>query len=480
VRPALICLLGAGFVQAQIDWPSLGGDSQRTGWEKSDTRITRENVKDFELVLKRKFAYPRTGPRSLSPPVIVGLLISYRGFKELAFVADDSDTIWSVDADLNRVFWKRQFASGKAKSTCASMPALVPPVHFGRRQAAGEHRRPAIPGNGFGEVRPVFAVSSDGKLHKLNTSDGTDLTPPLDFLPPNVKAASLAIHDGTIYASSAPGCGGSQSGIWAIDLTVPDPRAVSFTWKGPSYGGPAFGNDGTVYLPTAPNTIQSFTPNDLKPKDVLTLPEDHPLRVAAGLNAPTPVVFEFDGADLIVSSTGDGRLFIVDNKSFGGDDHKTPLFETSPLAAPGGGVWGGLSSWKGPDGKLWVFAPVWGKLNPDLKTGRTNGPVTNGAIVAFTVEEHDGKPILAPAWVSRDMRSPVPPVTTSGAVFALSPSGAHATLYGLDAETGEEVYSSGNQVASPGALTGLTVCNGRVYFATADGTLYAFGVHLEI
>lgn len=203
------------------------------------------------------------------------------------------------------------------------------------------------------------------------------------------------------------------------------------------------------------------------------------------MNAPTPVVFEFNGADLIVSSTGDGRLFIVDNKSFGGDDHKTPLFETAPLAAPGGGVWGGLSSWKAPDGKLWVFAPVWGKLNPDLKTGKTNGPVTNGAVVAFTVEEHDGKPVLTPGWVSRDLQSPVPPVATSGAVFALSSGAAPkhsspAILYGLDARTGEELYSSGNQVTTPGTLTGLTVSNGRVYFATADGTLYAFGVHLEI
>ena len=480
-----ISIACSALTQAQIDWPSFGGDSQRTGWEKSDTRITRDKVKNFELVLKRKFPYARTGPRSLTPPVIVGMLISYRGFKELAFVADDSGTVWSVDADLNRVFWKRQFDGPKhARSACAqtiaSMPALVPPVVFGRR-AAGEHRRPAIPGNKFGEVRPVFAVSSDGKLHKLNTSDGSDLTPALDFLPAGIAASPLTIHDGTIYASSAAGCGNSLSGIWAIDLTVPDPKVVSFTWEGPSangIGGPAFGNDGTVYLQIAPNAIQSFSPNDLKPQERLTLAADHP-KAAAGLNAPTPVVFEFNGADLIVSSTSDGRLFIVDNKSFGGDDHKTPLFETPPLTAPGGGVWGGLSSWKGTDGKLWVFAPVWGKLNPDLKTGKANGPIINGAIVAFTVEEHDGKPVLTAAWVSPDMRSPVPPVMTSGAVFALSTAG-HATLYGLDAETGEQLYSSGNQVMAPGALTGLTVSNGRVYFATADGTLYAFGVHLEI
>jgi outer membrane protein assembly factor BamB len=484
-------------MEAQIDWPSFGGDSQRTGWERSDTRITRENVKDFELVLKRKFPGPHAGPLSLTPPVIVGLLISYRGFKELAFAADGSDTIWSVDADLNRVFWKRQFEPKKTKArafacdqTVATMPTLVPPVIFGKR-AAGGHRRPALPGNDFGEVRPVFAVSNDGKLHKLNTSDGSDLSAPLDFLPANVRASALTIHDGTIYASSASGCGGAQSGIWAVDLTVPDPKAVSFTWQGTAYGlgGPAFGNDGTVYLRTSLDTIQSFTPNDLKPKERLTFPENPSGKTPAGYNATTPVVLDSNGRDLIVSSTSDGRLFILDDKSFGRDDHKTQLSQTAPLAAAGG-IWGGLAGWKDPDGKLWVFAPVWGKLNPDLKPARTNGPVTNGAIVAFKVEEQHGMPVLTPAWVSRDMRSPVPPVTTSGAVFALSagayssdgqPKGpSHATLIGLDAQTGEEIYSTGNAVTAPGALTGLTVSNGRVYFATADGTLYAFGIRLEI
>jgi len=125
----LISFAGAGVMEAQIDWPSFGGDSQRTGWERSDTRITRENVKDFELVLKRKIAGPHAGPRSLTPPVIVGLLISYRGFKELAFAADGSDTIWSVDADLNRVFWKRQFEPEKARAgaaVCAQTVATMP------------------------------------------------------------------------------------------------------------------------------------------------------------------------------------------------------------------------------------------------------------------------------------------------------------------------------------------------------------------
>ena len=68
-----------------VDWPSYGGDARRTGWEKSDVRITRDNVKDFQLVLKRKLDNQQTGQYALTPPVVVGLLISYHGLQGTRF-----------------------------------------------------------------------------------------------------------------------------------------------------------------------------------------------------------------------------------------------------------------------------------------------------------------------------------------------------------------------------------------------------------
>src|SRR2546430_15669109 len=91
-------LLFAGLASPQgrpIDWPSYGGNAQRTGWEKSDIRITRDNVKDFQLVLKKKL-----DDEYLTPPSVIGLLISYRGFKELAMVAGGNNNVWAIDADL--------------------------------------------------------------------------------------------------------------------------------------------------------------------------------------------------------------------------------------------------------------------------------------------------------------------------------------------------------------------------------------------
>jgi len=97
--------------------------------------------------------------------------------------------------------------------------------------------------------------------------------------------------------------------------------------------------------------------------------------------------------------------------------------------------------------------------------------------------------VLTPAWVSRDMSFPQPPVVANGVVFALSSgefnrqmspkNGTHATLYALDAASGKELYSSRNLVTAPAALTGMTVANGRVYFGTIDGTFYTFGIYME-
>ena len=54
---AIISLACTAMANGQVamDWPTIGGDAQRTGWAKADGLITKENVKDFQLVLKRKF-----------------------------------------------------------------------------------------------------------------------------------------------------------------------------------------------------------------------------------------------------------------------------------------------------------------------------------------------------------------------------------------------------------------------------------------
>jgi len=109
-----------------------------------------------------------------------------------------------------------------------------------------------------------------------------------------------------------------------------------------------------------------------------------------------------------------------------------------------------------------------------------------------------GKPVLTPAWISRDMYMAEPPVVANGIVFTYGSGesttqrwaepghvggaqgriqeSTHAIVYALDAQTGKELWSSGDQIASWNHFSGLTVANGRVYIGTYDGMLYCFGV----
>jgi hypothetical protein len=216
------------------------------------------------------------------------------------------------------------------------------------------------------------------------------------------------------------------------------------------------------------------------------------------MNVPSPVVFSYKNHDLVVTAAHDGRLYLLDAAS------SSMLYRTPSIAVADNsadrGVWGSISSWEDSDGTRWVLAPVWGPLHSDVKPPISNGSAPNGSVVAFKVEEQGGKPVLLPAWVSRDLNSPMPPVISSGVVFALSageftrqtresggsftieerPKGStHATLYALDGRTGRELYSSRNVVTTPASLTGLTAANGRFYFGGIDGTVYAFGMYME-
>ena len=128
-----------------------------------------------------------------------------------------------------------------------------------------------------------------------------------------------------------------------------------------------------------------------------------------------------------------------------------------------GDLTGGLSSWL--DGETrWVLATAGG---------------ASGNVVAFKLEDQGGKPTLVKQWSSASMARPVPPVIANGVVFALENGGSHATLHALDGTTGTQLWSTGNQVTAAGNQTGLTIANGRVYFATVDGTVWAFGMPLE-
>lgn len=478
---SLLVVMSAGVALPQgrpVDWPSHGGDARRSGWEKSDIRITKENVKDFKLLYKRKFEGP-SGPHSLTPPAIVGLLISYKGFKELGFVSGSNGDLWSLDVDINRMFWQTKHEAAKGSGVCgalAATPALTPPAVFGRRPGgsapagapAARQLPPRLGGGGFGGARPIWVVDGKGKMRQVNTADGSDMFPAIDFVPAGARTASVLMADNTLYALTSGACGGTADGLYAMDLTQPEPTVKSIPLVGGAAGF-AVGNDSTLYIQTAAG-LHMLDGKTLAKKGLLN--DVQSAKGMPDLNSTTPLVFDAKGKDYVVSAGKDGSLYLA---APDGTLHS----KTAPLATSKGGVWGGLATWEDTDGTRWLAAPVWGAVNPDLKVPASNGSAPNGSVVAFKVEDNAGKLTLVPAWASRDLKSPVAPVVTSGVVFALSTSGK-AQLIALDGATGKEMYNTGAQVSAPGSLTGLTLANGRVYFTTTDNTMYAFGIFFEI
>ena len=526
-----LALLALSFVTAGIligqansaNWPTYGGDAQRSGWEKTDTRITKPNAKDLQLLFKLKLESQAKGSRQLMPPVILGRLISYRGFKELAFVGTNSDIVYAIDADLGKIFWQKHLeyasidpqATGSSAACPGGMTAIPTMPAPGVTARGGRGAAPAAAGAGAGArgaanafvggTTSVYAISSDGRLHRLNTSTGDDMAQPVSVLPANARISTLNMANNVIYAVTSQSCNGAPNALWAIDLNGDAPKATSFALNAGGdlgLGGATLGSDGTVYVHTgvvltdgsqkwAP-TLQALDPLGLQPgMSFSTRYIFDNFSFDPYVNVTSPAIFNYKNRDLIAGSTWDDRLYLLDSTS---KEMRDPLYRTPPLGANaragsgGRGIWGGLSTWQDSDGTRWVLAPIWGPLHPDLKIPGAS-PTPNGAIVAFKLEESQGKTVLTPAWVSRDMSSPMPPVITNGVVFVLSagefgiderPKGStHAALYALDAATGKELYSSRNLITSPASLTGITLANGRVYFGTTDSTFYAFGIYQE-
>ncbi|HEX5226824.1 MAG TPA: PQQ-binding-like beta-propeller repeat protein, partial [Bryobacteraceae bacterium] len=159
--------------------------------------------------------------------------------------------------------------------------------------------------------------------------------------------------------------------------------------------------------------------------------------------------------------------------------------------------WGGFSTWEDSGGTRWLYAPAWGPAMTGTKFAKQHGETPDGSVMAFKVEEQAGKPVLTPAWNSVNMSLPAPVIIANGVVFALSDGDSgvqfgssgnllnvedrkaktgHATVYALDATTGDVLFSSGSTIHGFSHFSAPGMGGGRIYVGTEDGMLYAFGL----
>lgn len=548
-RLLALSAIATGVLVWAADWPMVGGGPQRNGWARSERLIDKSNVSTLKLLYKVRPDNQSRGLNSLTAPIINGNLITYRGFKEMLIFGASTDKVFSVDADLNNTLWEARMEYRRDQPpadgpTAACPGGLTSPVVMAGSSSALMHfaseasRTPAAAGvkrerpspyfpplsQSVYPLRPttltqlsaLYVISSDGRLHVLNSSTGQDLLPAIKFVPPNAKVASLNIWENLVYATTTDNCDGYRNALFAIDLLSREKKVASFVPQGGGFsglGGTTIGIDGTVYaqLMYAPGdavehaheTVVALTPKDLTVKDYFTLdmkPIDGKTFEAPGI---TPLVFSSMGKEMLLAGGMNGRLYLLDPKSLGGADHHTPLFASDPIAqrdkkGDGQGFRGTFSSWIDfKTGTRWFYAPIIGPPDRSAKLTPAKSAPRNGSVVALKLADASGHPALQPVWLSHDIASPAPVVIANGLVFALSTGesprvanqkrrqysvaereqmAGKATLFVFDGTTGKQLYSSGDAVSSSSPGGGLAVANSRVYFATQNNTVYCFGL----
>jgi outer membrane protein assembly factor BamB len=490
------------------EWPTGSFNPQRDGWQRNETRITVDNAKNLKLLWKLKTDNKPMGMQSFREPLIVAGLNTAGGVKTVAILAGASDDVYVVDAAGGSLLWQKHL---KWSSDKPEEPGQGAGFICNNALTATPVVTPAGAAQRF-----VYVLTNDGYLHTLDLASGEEKDPPIQMVPAIYgKAYGLNLAGNMIYTVSGQACHGVPNELYAVDLTTRKAFSSS-PGQGGIFGtaGPAIGSDGTIYFETGDGaydvaagklstTVQAYTSSNdsLTLKDYYT-PINHAWLTKRDLDMnTTPVVFPYKGRDLLVGSGKEGRYFLMDSKSLGGADHETPLYR-SPLVSNKNvnfqteGTWGSFASWESHDGTRWVLAPIGGPVAVDFPV--SYGPTPNGGVIALKVTDAAGKMELTPAWLSRDMMSAEPPVVANGVVLVLAAgeytaqandvegglyswqarikNSIPAKLYALDALTGKELYSSGDQITSFLHQAGIAVAGGRVIFGTFDGTIYCFGL----
>jgi outer membrane protein assembly factor BamB len=541
-RPLILALACASatsgllFAQARSapDWTTQGFDAQRTSWMRVDPYISADNMAKFQFIWKLKVDNESRHGSSLTAPVALGNLMTFRGFKSLVFVGGSSNNVYAIDYDFGTMFWRthHNYTAGareySGSPTCPggmTLPLtratpLTPPVQtaffgFARapRPAKGDIGEP-------GKGAPQLAEIAARLAARGNRGGGGGDTP-----------ASAA---GTAAAVRA---GGPARGAAAPARGTPPPAPAAGTTAQAGSGGrgPNF-----VFSVAADGLLRGIIPDtgDLALAPARFIPAN---ATATGLiwtngfvyaatsntcgGAPTAVyamdynaenkrvtLWESDGATIGGLAVGeDGTVYVTTGS--GGSQYansivaldgatlkvmraystKSDPFITTPVVfTEGNRTYVAATTVT----SVYVFdaaslaTPIV-RTQPQANVGFSGDGVStwrdaagtrwllasgSGANIAYAF---DGNTVTE-RW-RRQLVNPRTPIIVNGVVFALASGNANsnAVLYVLEAATGKELWSSGTTITSS-ASAGMSAGTGQVYVVTADNTVYAFGIPLAI
>ncbi len=112
----------------KAQWLTDGGDNQRTAWQKNETLISKDSVKNMKLLWKLQFDNQPRQMHNLFPPLIVTDVTTAQGPKEIAVVAGVSDNVYGVDVATGSVSGRESSTARSSSSRAAAAAACSAPV----------------------------------------------------------------------------------------------------------------------------------------------------------------------------------------------------------------------------------------------------------------------------------------------------------------------------------------------------------------
>ncbi len=470
---AMACCLAAAN---GADWLSVRGDAQRTGWQPDERHLTPKTVKSMRLLWKKQL-----GADAVSPPMLLGPIVTHRGIKELVFVESTTGRVSAVDADLGRVFWSRDLAVKPAPKGCPAV-APVSPAMLSSVAAAVSPVSSNDDDDEFSDgSRPLRVVTADGSVHALRASTGEDVAPPGKF---SGQGPSMFAGFGEMlfagWGERAPaGCDDPRPRLEAIRADGLGAAPVMRPESGVLFGIAA-GIHGALYASIdGPKAVVGLVlaSETLKRKDTLSLRVDvsKELRLKRGrfpesqFLDSTILVFPWQRGEMAASVSSGGQLILWRRGDGDAANSTSAIFDGLSSHDPANERWsalGGLATWAEASGERWLCL-----ITTDGDSRR---------LLAFRVLETNGKPDLKLAWRSETFMSIGAPVVGAGVVYFMANGGKGPALTALDAKTGALLLSTSEGLEASEISEGVALANGHLCFTSAEGTLYCFGLPLEI
>jgi len=414
LRAGVLATCFVPIAASAADWLQWGYDPSHSANNPDETTITADNVAQ----LTRRYQITMSATANVAP-VLASAVTTANGMKDLLFVTAQNGRLTAFDAADGSIVWS---ANTSGTSPTESAPAIDPNRTF------------------------VYSYGVDGKVHKYQIDDGTEITdggwPQIATLKPSVEkgasAISFASSGGTTYLYAVNdgyiGDGGDYQGhLTAIDLSSGEQKVFNSLCSDITIHLVLNGNAGTtdcserqsgiwgrpgatydaatdrIYITTGNGLFDANTGGFNWGDSVLAL---HPDGSGAGGGLPvdsyTPTNYtQLDGQDVDLGSASLSILPVPANSAVQhlglqtGKDSKLRLIDLDDMSGTGapGGVGGEIQLIDVPVSEFWMKTQpaIWVDRNGDGATWvfMANGSGLSGLKLVF---DGSNRPSLLSTW----------------------------------------------------------------------------------